>query len=225
MDDRRVEALREVRCVPRRAALLGIRREPELVVRDDVERAAGAVAVDGLEVEGLGHDSLGGKGGVAVDEHRHDHGGVVRDLASVAARLVGARAPLDDRIDELEVARVGRERDAHALAVPCLVGARRAVVVLHVAGPALGDRGVCLEVRLALELDQDRLIALADGVGEHVQPPAVRHAQDDLARARVGRELNRLVEHRHEHVEALDRELLASEKGLVQVVLEGLDLR
>ena len=44
VDDRRVEALREVARVARRAALRGVGREADLVVRDQVQRAAGRVA-------------------------------------------------------------------------------------------------------------------------------------------------------------------------------------
>ena len=39
------------------------------------------------------------------------------------------------------------------------------------------------------------------------------------------RELDRLVEHRDEHVEALERELLLTEERAPQVLLEALDLR
>ncbi len=44
VDDRHVEALREVGRVARRAAFGGIGREADLVVRDQVQRAAGRVA-------------------------------------------------------------------------------------------------------------------------------------------------------------------------------------
>src|ERR671914_331784 len=44
------------------------------------------------------------------------------------------------------------------------------------------------------------------------------------ARARAGRQLDRLVEHRHHGVEPLDRELLLPEECLVEVVLERLHL-
>ena len=59
---------------------------------------------------------------------------------------------------------------------------------------------------------------------EHVQPAAVRHADHDLVRAGLGGELDRLVEHRHHHVEPLDRELLLAEERAAQVLLEALDL-
>ena len=98
-------------------------------------------------------------------------------------------------------------------------------MVLHVAGAALGHRGVDVHRLLALELGDDRLVRPADGVREHVQPAAVGHAEDDLARALLGALLDDLVEHRHQHVEPLDRELLLAQEGLVQVALERLDLR
>ena len=62
-------------------------------------------------------------------------------------------------------------------------------------------------------------------VREHVQAAAVGHADDDLARALGGRELDHLVEHRDRHVEALDRELLLAQVGLVHEALERVDLR
>jgi hypothetical protein len=98
-------------------------------------------------------------------------------------------------------------------------------VVLHVAGAALRHRGVDVQRLLALELGDDRLVGAPDGVRKHVQPAAVSHAQHDLARALLVALLDQLVDHRHEHVEPLDRELLLAEEGLVQVALERLDLR
>ena len=98
------------------------------------------------------------------------------------------------------------------------------MVVLDVAGAALGDRGHRLERRGALELGEDRVVGAAEVVGEHVQPPAVGHADHDLARTVGGRQLDQLVEHRHRHVEALDRELVLAEVGLVHEALERVDL-
>ena len=77
VDDRDVEALGEVGRVARRAALLGVGGEAELVVGDHVDRAAGRVARERLQVERLGHDALAREGGVAVDQHRQHRVGVV----------------------------------------------------------------------------------------------------------------------------------------------------
>ena len=182
VDDRHVEALRGVRRVARGAALVRVGREAELVVRDQVDRAAGGVAGQRLEVERLGDDALAGEGGVAVDQHRHDGGGVVRYLARLARRLVGARPALDHRVHVLEVARVRRQRDRHAAARVRRVGAARAVVVLHVAGAALGRRGLDGDRLLALELGEDRGVRAPDVWASTFEPAAVRHAEHDLAR-------------------------------------------
>ena len=47
----------------------------------------------------------------------------------------------------------------------------------------------------------------------------------DLVGAVLGAELDGVVEHRHEHVDALDRELLLPEERLAQIGLQPLDLR
>jgi hypothetical protein len=98
-------------------------------------------------------------------------------------------------------------------------------VVLDVAGPALGIRDEGVRRSLALELAQDRRVAAADRVHRDVQAPAVGDPDDDLVRALLGAELDRLVEHRDQRVEALDRELLLPEERPPKVGLEGLDLR
>ncbi len=202
----------------------GIGREAQLVVGDQVEGAARGVARERLEVERLGHDPLAREGGVAVDQNRHHGHRVVPELARLAGRLVGPRPALDHRIHVLEVARVGGEGDGHAAAGFRRVGPGRSVVVLDVARASLGSGGVHRERPLALELREDRLVGPPDGVGEHVQASAVGHAEDDFTGARRGRQLDRLVEHRYEGVEPLDRELLLAEERLVEIGLERLHL-
>ena len=78
---------------------------------------------------------------------------------------------------------------------------------------------------LALELPDDRVVAEAEGVREHVETPAVSHPDHYFVRAVLRGEPDRLVEHRHHHVEALDRKLLLAEEGTSQVLLERLDAR
>ena len=146
-----------------------------------------------------------------------------RTTGAGSVRLLGPRAPVDHRVDRLEVARVRREHDAHLGVVIGQVAALGAEVVLHVVGAAL-RRGRRLDAGAPrLELGEDRLVADADDVGEHVEPPAVRHADHHLARALVGRVTDDDVEHRHHRVEALDAEPLLAQVGLVQEALEGLD--
>ena len=225
VDDRDVEALREVRGPARRARVVRVGGEADLVVLDQVQRAADRVAVEALQVERLRDDALAREGGVAVQDHR-DRGVVVEvRVRALARRLDRARGALDDRADVLEVARVGLQPHDDRGVVGQLVGALGAVVVLDVAGAALRDRRHGLDRRGALELAEDRLVRAPEAVGEHVQPAAVRHPDHDLARALRGGQLDHLVEHRDRHVQALDRELLLAQVGLVHEALERVDLR
>ena len=223
VDDRKIEALGEVARVARRAPVGRIGREADLVVRDQVQRAAGRVASQVGEVQRLRDHALRREGRVAVDLDRHRDRRVVVAGAARAVGLLGARASLDDGVDRFEMARVRgqRERD---VAGRRLSRALRAEVVLDVAGAAFWVGGDRLERPLALELPQERLVRAAEHMREDVEPPAMRHAEHDLVRAFLGTELDRLVEHRDHHVEPLDRELLLAEERAAEVALEALDL-
>ena len=105
----------------------------------------------------LGDDALAGERGVAVDQDRQHRVRAGRvDL--VLGRPDHAH---HDRVDRLEVARVGGQLEADVGARRADVLAGRAEVVLDVAG-ALHRR----RVDVALELAEDRVVALADDVGQ-----------------------------------------------------------
>ena len=152
------------------------------------------------------------------------HRRVVHAIGRGAVGLLRPRDAFDDRVNRLEMARVGREHDGR---LPRVGGAAPdgPEVVLDVAARAFRRRRDGLDRALALELAQDLLVGAVDDVGEDVQSAPVRHADHDPMRARLGSELDGLVEHWHQHVQAFDRELLLSEEGATQVVLEDLDLR
>ena len=170
VDDRDVEALGEVGRVAGGARVLHVGGEADLVVGDEVERAAGAVALERAEVERLGHDALAGERRVAVDGDRQRGGRIVVRLAAPALGLLGAGPAVHHRRDELEVARIGRQADGDRLALRGHVRAFGAVVVLHVAGAALGRELPAFDLPAALELGEDGLVGPADGVGQHVEP-------------------------------------------------------
>ena len=199
MDDRDVETLREVARIAGRASALGLGREADLIVGDQVERAAGRVTGERLEIERLGDDPLARERRVAVDEDRKSDARVVVPLPGGAVGLLRARPPFDDRVDRLEVARIGDERDRD------VAGRRRprplrAEVVLDVSTASLLARDDGLDRPLAFELAQDRLVRPPDDVREDVQPAAMRHPHHDLVSAILRSELDRLVEHRDHHV-------------------------
>ena len=157
----------------RRARVLRGGGEADLVVDDDVDRAAGAVAAQLGQVQRLGDHALAGERGVAVDEQRQHR--VPLEL-EVDAVLLGPHDALEHRVDRLQVRRVrGHRHRGRVLAVRGGELAGLAQVVLHVAGAVRR-----LRVEVPLELGEDLLVRLADDVGQHVEPAAVRHADDDL---------------------------------------------
>jgi len=106
-----VEAAGEVAGVIRGTRLARLRREADLVVGDDVERATGPVAGQARQVECLGDHALAGERGIAMDQDRHDQVLVLVQAGPGPVGLAGACHARDHGIDELEMARVGREPD------------------------------------------------------------------------------------------------------------------
>ena len=101
--------MRASRSSSRGAPFFGRGGEADLVVDDDVNRAARAVALEVGEVQSLHHDALPGERRVAVKKHgeRAVDDDFAREFPAVL-HLVLTRAhhALDDGIDEFEVARI-----------------------------------------------------------------------------------------------------------------------
>ena len=71
-----------------------------------------------------------------------------------------------------------------------------------------------------LELAEDQPRTFVQNVGQHVEPPAVPHADHDFVLAFVGRFLDRQVEQGDERFGPLEREALGSEKLLLHELFE-----
>ena len=208
---RRLDHLDDVGAVQRRARVARIGgREADLVVDDDVDRAAGVVAARLRQRQRLHHDALAGERRVAVDDDRQ-HGVALGVAAAVEARLDRA---FDDRVDDLEVRRVERQAQVDRAARRRDV-AREALVVLDVARGQVLRRGV-------VELGEQVLRHLAERVDEHVEAAAVRHADDDLLHALAAGALDELVHRGDEALAAFEREALLADVLGVQVALEAL---
>ena len=129
-----VESLGEVGRVARRPPLLRVGGEADLVVGDEMHGAAGRVAGKRLQVEHLLHDSLPGKGCVAVDQHRKRRHRIEMQRRRATLGLRRAAPSLHHRVDRLEVARVRQQADQDHLAGLGVIGPGCADVVFHVAG-------------------------------------------------------------------------------------------
>ncbi len=212
VEDRRADHFRDVGAVLRGPGVARRGGEPDLVVDDDVDRAAGAVPAQQRQVQRLGHHALSGERGVAVQHQRHD--GEVRSsrrpcrrsrscLARTRPSSTGSTASRCDGLAD--------QRHLNVVVAEHLdVVAGRAEVVLDVTGAVRLRR-----VQVALELAEDLRVRLADDVGQHVEPAAVRHADDDLVEPVLGGLVDRRVHHRDDGLRAFEREpLLANVFGL-----------
>ena len=186
---------------------------------------AGFVAGKVRHVQGLGHDALAGESGVAVNGDRQRGLEIEFRLSAMAALLLrGARVALDDGVDELQVARVGHERDRHLADAALFVGAAETKMVLDVARIAPSRRRTRFVPALRrFESDEDIGVGFAQHMREDVQAAPVRHAHDNVARAVLRREPNDLVQDRHQHVGAFDGEPFAAFEGGVDEAFKRFD--
>ena len=111
VDDREAESLGEVACVSCGPAVDRQRGESNLIVDDDVDRAARRVPVQPAEIEGLGNHTLPGEGCVSVDENGDHHRRILLRVLVVSGILEPPGHALHNRIHELEVAGIGSESD------------------------------------------------------------------------------------------------------------------
>ena len=211
VEDRRLDHLGDVAAVERRARIAWIGdREADLVVDDDVDRAAGVEAARLRHLQRLHHDALPGEGGVAVDQDRRD----LVALRVVAALLARAHGTFDHRVDHFEMRRIESQRDVHVARRRADVG-REALVVLHVARAAHVVRVV-----VTFEFREQLLRRLADDVDQHVEAPAMRHADHDFLDAALPALLDQIVEQRNQRVAAFEREALLRRVLRREIALE-----
>ena len=167
MENRRLDHLGDIGRIRRRARIARISGEADLIVDDEVHRAAGAVTAQPGKPETFRDHALPGERGVAVDQERHHHGAIVRRGAVLI--LLGAHLAEHDRIDDFQMRRIGGQRQVHLVAVELAVR-RGAEMILHVAGALdlVRRRGA------ALEFVEDRAVRLAHDLRQHIEPAAMR---------------------------------------------------
>ena len=215
VQDRRLDALGDVRGIGRAARELRAGGEADLVVDDEVDAAAGVVALDAREAEAFPDNALPRKGGVAVDQDGQ-HLLVLEVAVLVAADVVaegllGADLAEHHRVHRFEVRGVGHQAHVHLDPVELAVGAG-AEVILHVAGSA----DVFRVGRAAREFVEDHAIGLGHHVGEHVEAAAVGHAIDDLAHAAAAAILDHGFQRRDHGFAAVEAEALGADVLLAE---------
>ncbi len=152
-----------------------------------------------MEAKTLVDDTLGRKGGVAVEQHAH--GGPVRRLVVVVV-LYGPRLAQDDGILGFEVGGVGNQRELDALAGRSRPLEVHAQVILDVTRALVfGGRGTC-------EFTKYRLIWFPNDVAEHIQPPAVRHADDNVLDPVVDAAVDQSLHAGHQRLASLQAKAL-----------------
>ena len=196
VEDRHLDHLGDVGAVRGRPPLAGRGGEADLVVHHDMDGAAGLVTRELREVQRLGDQALAGEGRIAVDQDRQAQPAI----PVLEPPLLGPHPPLDDRVDRLEMARVGRQGQVHRVLVGRDVIGREAQVILDVpvAGHRLGQ--------VAFELVEDQAIRLVQDVRQDVQASTVRHPHHDLAHPLRPGPLDDRVQERDQHLAPLERE-------------------
>ena len=212
VQDRRLDALCDIRGIRARPRELGRGGEADLVVDDEVNAAAGVVAAHARQAETLPHDALARKGGIAVDQYGKD---LFVLLQIVADRLLGARLAEHDRIDRFEMRGVGDQRHMHRNPVEFAVGAG-AEMVFDVARTA-DIVGIGAAARKFVE---DDLVGLGHHVREDVQAAAMGHPVDDLARARLAAIFDDRFQSRDHRFPAIEAEALGPDIFLGEELLE-----
>ena len=112
----------------------------------------------------------------------------------------------------------------HFLALPVLVSALGAAVVLHVAGPARVVAGLVDPLHRVPEFGQNVFVGFVKDVGQHVEPAPVGHADQDVAGVVLRGLADHPVQDEDHGVQAFDGEPGLAGESPVQELLENLHL-
>ena len=207
---RRLHHLHDVRAVGGRTLVAGVRGgETNLVVDDDVYRAASAVTTGLHQRQGFLVHALASKSRVTVHQHRQH----LLAFGVVAAIHARAHRAFDHRVHDFQVGRVERQRQVHRAACCGYVRAE-ALVVLHVTSGQVFRGSV-------IELSKQVLGHLAQGIHQHVQTTTVGHADHDFLDTLLAASVDQLVHRHDEGLTTFQREALLTHILGVQVALQA----
>ena len=209
MQHRRLDHFGNVGAINGGACVARIRGgKADLVVDHDVDRAARAVTTGLGQIERFHHHALPGERRIAV-HHNRQHLVAIAVAATHHPGLGGAR---HHRIDDLQMRRVEGERHMDRTTRGREV-TRETVVVLHI------TRGQIVGM-LAFKFSKQIARHFAQHVHEHIQTPAMRHANDDFLNSRLTGTLDQFVHGGNKAFTTLERESFLTNVSGVQIALE-----
>jgi hypothetical protein len=214
VEHRATQHAREIGAVARGTRVVPDRGEADLIVDHHVHGAAAGIAAQLREVERLCDHALADERGVAVDQH----GQHFLALFVAAPILLRAHATFDDGIHELQVTRVERQSQVDVVTVGHHAIRRITEVVLHVAATEQRLRVV------VFERGEDLFEILLHHVYEHIQAPAVRHADHELFHAVLTGAVDHQLQQGDDALRALEREALGTDVLRMQELLEDLSV-
>ena len=171
--------------------------------------AAGAIAACLCQVQGFHHHPLPGHRSVAVNHHRHH----LIAAVILPSMLACAYRAFDHRIDDFQMRWIKRQHCMHRPAGGHDVG-RLAVVVLDVAGQHFG-------ILLAFERREQILGHFAQRVHQHIEPPAMRHADDEFLYTGCTCTLQKVVEQGNQRIAAFERKTSLTHVFRIEIFFQG----
>jgi len=146
-----------------------------------------------------------------VDEERQH--AITRGI--VAALLARAHRALDHRVDDLQVRGIEGEHGVDVAGGRAQIGGE-ALVILHIPRALQMARIVG-----AFKLREERRRGLAEQVHQHIEAPAMRHADHHLLDPHCAAAPDELIEQRQQRVPSFEREALLADIPRVQVALQS----
>src|SRR4051812_13016099 len=113
VDDRNLETLREVAAVVSRPRIDWVGRESDLIVGDDVQRAADAISAQQRHVERFSDDAFARERRIAVHHDWKRRGLKARVRRTTDHSLARTGHTRDNRIHDFQVARIWNELESH----------------------------------------------------------------------------------------------------------------
>ena len=216
MEDRRLHHQGDVGAIGRGAREHRRGGEADLVVDDEMKRAAGTEALDARHGKAFRHHALARERRVAMDQHGQHAGARIN---VVQLPLLGAGLAQHHGIDDFQMRRVGGQRQMDLVAVELAV-AGSAQMIFDVAG-AFDIRRIG---RAALEFMEQLAIGLAHHIDQHVQAAAMGHAEHHFVHAKLAAALDDLFQRRDGGLAAVQAETLGADKAVGGEFLEAFRL-